>query len=326
MARRRTKLDVIAAIDADVFHQVVDGVPANDHARDDYDVFQALQSVYSEVRAVPVHDDLVKAIETIEQHRPDAVFNLACSASDQESFFVGYLDYLGVRYTGSGPLGIALANDKVRSRHLLSAAGLTVPEFVELPFGSRRPRLAMDPPMLVKPARFTGCSFGIYQRSLVDTPKAAMVQVRQLWDRYGIDVMCDSFIPGREFRVGIVKERPSGIRVLGVTECLFPTAKPGWGFKNRAVRINPRVRRARKVRSVPVDLPGKLRKELDHIAETTMRVLSLDGYASLDIRMDRQESLWIVDVNANPTLAARSGIWGRPSFEANIRKIVRAAL
>src|SRR6185295_3422626 len=101
------------------------------------------------------------------------VFNLAFSAHPFESGFAGALELLGIPFTGSGALGIGLANDKVRSRRLLALAGLPVPRFVELGQTSRPAAVDFGPPFIVKPAAL-GNSRGIDRHSVVNSYSQAL--------------------------------------------------------------------------------------------------------------------------------------------------------
>jgi hypothetical protein len=48
------------------------------------------------------------------------------------------------------------------------------------------------------------------------------------------------------------------------------------------------------------------------------------GYAKIDLRMDAEERITVIEANANPALW-NGKIWRRPSFEANLKRIMDAA-
>jgi hypothetical protein len=81
----------------------------------------------------------------------DRMFNiLHGSRGGGEDGVLGMLDALGVPYTGSGVLGIALSMDKIRTKQVWQAIGLPTPAFVSLERGedvvmaAHRDRLAGD--------------------------------------------------------------------------------------------------------------------------------------------------------------------------------------
>jgi D-alanine-D-alanine ligase-like ATP-grasp enzyme len=65
--------------------------------------------------------------------------------------------------------------------------------------------------------------------------------------------------------------------------------------------------------------------QLAGVAQRAAAALGVDGYATVDIRVDRDGRAKVIEVNANPGLWSGSSIWSRPSFRANIRNIVEAA-
>jgi len=327
MPKSRRSLNVACALDLNIWKQVAKSKPLGEPARCHLEVVRALKRLYRTVHLVPLGDDLARLLNAFKELKPDVVFNLALSACDLQPSFAGFLDFVGIPYTGSAPLGIALATDKIRSRELLRAAGLRVPRFVGLPIGASNIPLDLTPPVIVKPARLGGSSYGIYRDSLVMTPAAALACARRIWERLGLPAVCDEFVRGRELRIGVIEDQGrSRFRITGISECHFPGVTPGWGFKNEGVRINSRVRKARGVWSSIAKLPKSVIADLAAIAESAMRVLDVRGYGTLDVRMDNFGRITVLEVNPNPGLTRRSKPWQRPSFAYNISCIVRAAL
>ena len=68
-----------------------------------------------ELRVIGVHDDLTPIRQTIEEFKPDIVFNLMEAFADIGVFdqnVVSYLELLRVPYTGCNPRGLTLSRDK----------------------------------------------------------------------------------------------------------------------------------------------------------------------------------------------------------------------
>jgi D-alanine-D-alanine ligase len=327
MTRRRNNLKVACALDPEVFRQVVKSKPTMDRAKSDFDVVQALKRLYRVVELVPIGVDLSWVLETLKRIQPDVIFNLAHSSNDHEAEFTGFLDLAGFAHTGSGVSGIVLSNDKVRALKLLQAAGFRVPRFVALPVDKRNPVLDLRPPLIVKPANFSGFSTGIYKDSVVSSPEAVLARAQRIWTRFGCSAICEEFVIGREFRIGVIEEGPAEqFHLVGITECLFPKSSPGLGFKSYSIRANDRVRLALQVKSILPKLPKPILKDLVRTAITAPHVLDLKGYVALDVRTDDSGSTTIIEINSNPGLSRRSLIWARPSLEHNVHRIVRAAL
>ena len=320
---RKIGLAIACLIDHDIAGQIRRSRTSNDCATYDLSVVQALRRIYREVHLVDAVERSDRTIEELMRLRPDVVFNLAASALPIEAAYPGCLEVLGIPYTGSGPLGIALASDKVRSRNLLRAADIRVPRFVALTPHSPI-AVGLTPPLIVKPVSSASC-VGIHADSVARSHKEIAPLVKRIWRRFGDAALCDEFILGREFRIGSI-EGSGGIRPVGITEWKFGAAAPGWGFKTEAIVNNLRVRRARHVTRGLAALSRRDSAMLAAIGRAAMAVLDVRGYGTVDVRMDDQGRVSVLEVNPNPGLWSASSIWSNPSFDRNIKKIVDAAL
>jgi D-alanine-D-alanine ligase len=321
---RTINLSVACLLDRDNLGQITRARTTNSSARYDLTVVQTLRRLYREVKLVSVSKRNLRWIDELRHGRPDVAFNLTFSATPLEASMAGCLDMLGIAYTGSGPQGIALANDKIRSRHVLRAAGIRVPQFVVL--APNRPVVVELPlPLIVKPSMLAA-SVGIYADSVVRHHSRILSLAKRIWHKYNLDAVCEEFIVGREFRVGLVEEAGGHNRVVAISEWLFGSAVSGWGFKTEAIRNNPRVRRARNVTRSLASISRSTSAKIADIARRSMKVLDVRGYATVDIRVDDLGRATVLEVNANPGLWSGGAIWSTPSFDFNIRRIVRAAL
>ncbi|HKF49623.1 MAG TPA: hypothetical protein VKB38_19845 [Terracidiphilus sp.] len=314
---------IVCAIDEDMVRAVHRG-KGTGRAFADLFVVRALRRISSNVKVVAAVERDTRTIEELIRLRPSIVVNLAFSALPSEPSFVGALEILGIPYTGSGPVGIGLANDKVRSRRLMTAAGIRVPRFVELPPTSRPAAIDLSPPFFVKPAR-SGNSIGINARSLVNSYPDALSHADRIWRTLDEPAVCDEFISGREFHVGLIEKARGEFRTTGIIELHFVGSDFGRGFKTQMRKVQGKDRRAFKVLYRRASLTNRKARELTEIAFNVARLLQLRGYAKIDFRMDAQERITVIEANANPALW-RGEIWRRPSFDANFESILKAAL
>jgi len=320
-----TKRPCIACVvDEDVFSRIKAADESHSRARYDLSVIRALQNMFCTVKVIRAVENSSRTIDELVRVRPDVVFNLAFSIHPLEPSFVGCLEVLGVPYTGSSPCGIALANDKVRSRQLLHAAGLRVPRFVELPV-NQPISMDLEPPLIVKPSRLAS-SAGIHADSVVSDQRHVARLVRRVWKRFELSAVCEEFIIGREFRIGLVEDKHHDFRISGISEWKFGSALPGWGFKTEAIKLSRKVRQARNVSRGPALLPKKEYAELLTICRAALKALDVRGYATVDIRMNDLRQAYVLEVNANPGLWSGGVTWSQPSFEVNLRRIVDSAL
>ncbi len=318
---RQTPLSVACVVDHRVGGAISGARISSAFASYDASVLEALCRLYQPVHLVRAYPDSIRTLDELRSLRPDVVFNLAFSATPLEAPFAGALGLLGVPYTGSSPGAIALANDKIRSRTLLRAGGVRVPKFVALAPGSK-PRIDFDPPYIVKPSA-SAASAGVYADSVVKKRSAVGRLAARIWERFDQPAVCDEFIVGREVRVGAVDDKNSTPRLAGVAEWGF---SDGWGFKTEAIRINPRVRAAQRVTRDRVKMTRQMTRELERMIRESMRILGVTGYATMDVRIDAEERIYVLELNSNPGLWAGGVLWNRPTFDANIKRIVESAL
>jgi D-alanine-D-alanine ligase len=324
------RLRVACVLDHNVIGQVLESRPLSGAARYDLSVVLALRAVCREVELISAGaattNGVSRCVEALRRLRPHVVFNLAYSASPQEASFAGVLDMLALPYTGSSPGGIALANDKVRSRLILRAAGIRVPRFIEL---SSNVSVAefLRGPVIVKPTCLAA-SVGIYSDSLLISPTAKRIHqlAARIARRFGVSALCEEFIIGREFRVGLVEGSARNIQIAGISEWVFGVAASGWGFKTESIRNNRRIRQSQRVTRSAASPTGALRRRLHGTARASMALLDVRGYATVDCRVDERGEVTVLEVNANPGLWAGGSVWTRPSFNTNISRILIAAL
>ena len=95
----------------------------------------ALTTLGHEVDRLPVDSDVAPLVTQLQRVRPDLVMNLAESfggKSALESNVAALLNLLGLRYTGSSPAALVIADDKSLTKKVLRFHGIQTPEFATL--------------------------------------------------------------------------------------------------------------------------------------------------------------------------------------------------
>lgn len=148
----------------------------------------------------------------------DLVFNLAegRTGTARESQVPALLDAFEIPYTFSGPLTLALALHKAVTKTLVRDQGVATAAFALIRGREPPAHLPLDYPLFVKPEG-EGSGMGIYPHSRVDDPDGLKSMVARLRHWYTGPILVESYLPGREFTVGIVGSGEAA-RVLGVLE------------------------------------------------------------------------------------------------------------
>ena len=148
----------------------------------------------------------------------DLVFNIAegYGTRSREAHVPSALEMLGVPYTHSDPLTLALTLDKAMAKRVVASAGVPTPRFAVLESTDRIESLPLQYPLIAKPL-FEGSSMGVRKHSKVDDAYALRELVDQLLADYREPVLVEEFCSGPEFTVGILGTG-AGASVIGAME------------------------------------------------------------------------------------------------------------
>jgi len=197
------------------------------------------------------------------------------------------LELVGVPYTGSGPLGSAVAMDKDLAKRLFRAAGVPVPAWFMAPVAPEDVTTALGWPVIVKPSR-GGSTVGL---TLVQNAKG-LEQALTLAARYDDDVMAEQFIPGRELTVGILGDVP-----LPVGEII-----PKHELFDYECKYTPGMSQE----IFPADLEPSVARQLQELALTAHRAVKLGGYSRVDFRLSPEGDIFCLEANTLPGMTRMS--------------------
>lgn len=273
------------------------------------DAYQVLVQAGFAVQKLGIHYNPQPLLDVIRQQKPDAVFNLFEGLATQTGTEVGaaaLLEWLNIPFTGCPSACLTFGRDKVRTKHLLAAAGIPTPEYMVID-GLPVPSWKGGWPAIVKPA-FQDASVGIDQESVVTSQKQLAERAAYVLERYGAPVLVEQFIFGREFHVNIIEERTSAnrrtLRVLPITEVAFldadKTLWPVYTFKAKWHEHSEEFAKA-DIRTA-ITLPPELHSALEPIAQKAYHTLQCRDYARLDVRLDARGQFYVLEVNPNPYL------------------------
>lgn len=242
------------------------------------------------------------------------------------------LELAGLPYTGSSPAAQALTTDKIATRALLASEGVAVAPGGRLDPGHslHHPDVLdrVPPPWIVKPA-FEDASIGLEGDPVCTTREAALARGAGLARRFpDHPVLVEHFLPGREFNVSLLT-KGSSVEVLPVAEMLYE------GFPEGMSRVlgydakwdESSFAYIHTVRSFPEDDP--VLERIRDMALAAWRLCGLGGYARVDFRLDENGVPCVLEVNANPCLAANAGFMaaaGKAGLSAGevVRRILAA--
>jgi len=223
----------------------------------------------------------------------DCVFLGLHGADGEDGKIQAALELLGVPYTGSGPLGSALAMDKAAAKRMMEAFGVRTPAWRELRYTAKDiPRLlsSLPVPCAVKVVN-GGSSIGV---ALPDTREELETALHELL-AYGDRVVVEEKIRGREITVPILDGR-----ALSPIEIVPPEG----GSFDYVAKYQSGAEAAQELCPAPI---GEKEKEtVSRAALDAFRALGLRVYARADFILDAEGRAWCLEVNTLPGMTPAS--------------------
>ena len=197
------------------------------------------------------------------------------------------LDLYGVRYTGSGYLGSALAMNKSLSKTLFTEAGIPTPPGITLTRGAK-PYANVGFPCVVKPCS-GGSSVGTSIVSTVGEYGAAL----ELAFEYEEKVLVEKFIKGRELTVGVMDGK-----AMPVIEII---PKSGfYDYKNK-------YQAGATMELCPAPIGDAATEKVQCLAERVMEALKVDVYCRVDFLWDEKSDVfYALEANTLPGMTPTS--------------------
>jgi D-alanine-D-alanine ligase len=196
------------------------------------------------------------------------------------------LDLLGIKYTGSGYLGSALAMNKGLTKSVLIQNKIRTP-MGEI-FKNAADAESWDIfPCVVKPCS-GGSSVGIAK---AENREEYVAAVKDAFS-YESEVVVEQFVQGREFSVGLL-----GGKALPPIEIA-----PKSGFYDYASKYQA----GATVETCPADIDEETDNKLRASAESAYKALHLDSYARIDFLLDKDGNEFCLEANTLPGMTPTS--------------------
>jgi D-alanine-D-alanine ligase len=240
---------------------------------------EELRALRSRTGAVLAHLDVLR--------RADVVFLALHGGEGEDGTIQALLQMLRIPYTGSGPLGSAVALDKDLSKRLAAAGGVPTAGWMMAPAEPDEAVARLGLPLVVKPNK-QGSTVGL---SVVRSRDGVEEAVRKAFETDD-EVMLESFVPGRELTVGVL-----GDEALTPGEIVLRGEMFDYESKYQAGGAEE---------VFPADLTPTQTAKVRELALSTHRLLKLGGYSRVDFRVDDQGRFWLLEANTLPGMTATS--------------------
>lgn len=258
-------------------------------------ISKALHEKDFEVREL---DPAGKFISNLEEFNPDVVFIALHGKYGEDGTIQGLLEMLGYAYTGSGVLASALAMDKVMSKKVFVAEGITTPayrSFRKEDIADRertRDELAelFSYPVIVKPSR-QGSTIGIARAG----NKAELEHALKLAIQFDDEVLVEQFIEGMEITASVLGTRNP--EVLPLIEIISDT-----GFYDYEAKYSASLSH----HIIPARIAPEIALKIERLALHAYQALGCRQFARVDFMVNSEHVPYVLEVNTIPGLTETS--------------------
>ena len=234
----------------------------------------------------------------LQDQKVSLVFLALHGPGGEDGSIQGFLETLGIPYTGSGIQASAVGMHKETTKTMLAAHGIPVPAGIVAKRGEkissaqalRKGKLRW--PVVVKPAS-EGSTIGV---TIVKKP-SQWNEALILAHKYDRDAMIEAYIPGHEVTVSLLGRQAQAPLVLPAVEIVAPG-----GFYDFSAKYE----KGRTQYLCPAPLSATITKQIEALALRTYEVLGCAGAARVDFRITPRGRPYVLEINTVPGMTETS--------------------
>jgi D-alanine-D-alanine ligase len=253
----------------------------------------ALQDLGYETERIGSAESLMRALTAGRSW--DLVFNIAegLYGFGREALVPCMLEARGIPCTFADPLGLTVTLHKAVTKRVVRDLGLPTPDFALVQSLQDVSCVALPFPVFAKPVA-EGTGKGVSPASMIRDKKQLTATCARLLHEFKQPVLVESYLPGREFTVGVAGTGADA-RALAVMEVVLnDRAQPGaYTYENKAEyedRVKYHLAR------------DKAAHQAAALAVAAHQGLGLRDVSRVDIRLDAAENPAFMEVNPLPGL------------------------
>ncbi len=217
--------------------------------------------------------------------RPDLAFLAVHGTNAEDGAIQGLLELLHIPYTGSGIQTSALAMDKDRTKTILRAHGIKLPDSVLV--STCDPGCTVPLPAVVKP-NAQGSTIGL---SFVSKAEELAPAIRRAF-QYGETVLVEQQIFGMEISVPVIGDRPlPAVEICPASNTYDFAAKYSVGATEEIV---------------PARLSKEVLMKAEQIALRCHQALDCEGATRTDMMVQADGEIYVLEINTLPGMTGTS--------------------
>ena len=244
------------------------------------------------------------ALESVLAGGLDVAFVALHGALGEDGVIQALLEFAGLPYTGSGVLACALTLNKLQTKRVLRAVGLSTPDWVTVERGTwnvengpettvRQIVEELGLPVVLKPV-MEGSSVGI---TIPKTEEALRANLAELVENYG-GGFAEAYVAGTELTVGVIGsgERTRALPVLELVS------------HNEFYDYEAKYTKGLTDLIAPARISAEATARAQAIALAAHQALGCHGVSRVDLMLDAEGELWITELNSMPGMTETSDL------------------
>ena len=219
----------------------------------------------------------------------DMVFMALHGEHGENGSVQAVFDLYNIKYTGTGPLGSAMAMDKGITKDILAVNNVSTPKGVKVTKGESvdLTEYGLNMPCVVKPC-CGGSSVGV---SIVFDEADYMPAIDEAY-KYEDEILIEEYVKGREFSIGVIAGK-----ALPIIEII---PKQGfYDYKNKyQAGMTDEI--------CPAKISDEVTERMQAEAVKAAKALKLGSYSRIDFLMDENENVYCLEANTLPGMTETS--------------------
>lgn len=279
-------------------------------------VAKALERIGLKYQVIDIDRNFYKQI--IEA-KIDIAFIALHGKPGEDGTIQGFLELIGIPYTGSGVLASAIGMDKILTKILFQSEKIPTPRFITL---NKNENLLekinwaekeLGFPIVIKP-RYEGSSVGV---EIVENKKDLIRKAKSLKKEFG-DIFFEEYIKGMIATCGILDDKP-----LPILE-LVPKRERFYSYKAKYTKGETEF-------IVPARLDKKTSLKIQELSLKAHKIIGCKGYSRIDLVVKDNKKPYFLEINTLPGLTELSDLPKEAeclgiSYDEVILKILKTAL
>ncbi len=236
-------------------------------------------------------DPKTDSVASLLAFQPDVAFIALHGLYGEDGCIQGFLETLGIPYTGPGVAASAIGMNKQLTKKFLAYEGLPTPPFLLTddtePYEETIAHTAgkLGFPVILKAAD-QGSSIGVFLAENAEEMRMGLAEVY----RYDHKIVIEQFIKGLELTVAVMGKthQPVTLPIIEIAH-----ADKVWDFE---AKYNASMFR----HIIPARISPALEQKVRKLAADTYRLFNCQGFSRIDFMVDEADNPYILEINTVP--------------------------